>query len=753
MLSSSFCSLLKSFANPPNVQAFFDQIEYKIKEKYPKALINIIDETPQVGTTSCVGKWITVEVDDPTLLKPMDRIKANRGIMQLLSDDVESAHHLFHVVDDVKTRILLNSRSFPHKEYLSMYCKYIGSFLRSFPRFLSLLLIFSVVITCINPSVTPFITVSCQPVSAISHGQVYHQEVPKLSPESLSFILDSSYDEDLAMMVLSDLPSPLSHYSINRTTPTTTMGVISHSDVEFLFDEPSQDDSSISCSENDNITTFSLFNSANPLVTSMFDSNDDYYSSSNVDLVTFNDDDFQKSICDHLPGGGKTLCSASEYYLAFVSDYVCDDNYFNAADITGVEFLVNTGTVVLTNNSITSVDPIAYLPQICYLTLNDNLGNMDITDLAPLHTLSRLLGFYIDGNLNLYDISPIYRNIGLTTLKLANSSDTYSTGICRSETDSAFLLYLTNIFPQTASVEMSWLVPNLCSINPTSSSIYTCLSGTNPTQCPSMVLNQVYEPISSSLECSAIAKSGANGECYTIHDDLIRNYLKDSSNSCLNTSDFEANGIVSVATLRTAWGCSSLDLNDVIFTQSVLVASVNDITTLQGLEYAQGVDSDTGTPIGLTSLTLDGYDLSGDINDNAEYDKLVVQILAKAVTFGNIDSGLTHLSVSGCGLSAITDVLDLTPRANGDSVTQPFKLTYLDLSNNSISDVSVLLTSDLFPADALTTLDISSNNICDIDNVVTDLQSKFTNLSTLIYSDQTCHCSASVSSSAHQVCR
>ncbi|GKT35724.1 hypothetical protein ADUPG1_008824, partial [Aduncisulcus paluster] len=257
--------------------------------------------------------------------------------------------------------------------------------------------------------------------------------------------------------------------------------------------------------------------------------------------------------------------------------------------------------------------------------------------------------------------------------------------------------------------------------------------------------------------CASIAKTSGSVEtedltCYTIHDDMIRNYLKGVSSGCIaSEDDIESNGIISVATLRSKLECASLSLSDVVSYSSV--SSVNDITTLQGLEYAQGVDSDTDTPIGLTSLTLDGYDLSGDINDNAEYDKLVVQILAKAVTFGNIDSGLTHLSVSECGLSAITDVLDLTPRANGDSVTQPFKLTYLDLSNNSISDVSVLLTSDLFPADALTTLDISSNNICDIDNVVTDLQSKFTNLSTLIYSDQTCHCSATLTSSDHEVCR
>ncbi|GKT36458.1 hypothetical protein ADUPG1_009423, partial [Aduncisulcus paluster] len=155
--------------------------------------------------------------------------------------------------------------------------------------------------------------------------------------------------------------------------------------------------------------------------------------------------------------------------------------------------------------------------------------------------------------------------------------------------------------------------------------------------------------------------------------------------------------------------------------------------------------------------TVDGYDLSGDTNSNSEYDRLVIQILAKAVTYsnsyGSVDSGLTTLSASGCNLSAVSDVLDLTPIADGDSATQPFKLTSLDLSNNSISDVSVLITSDLFPADTLTTLDISGNSICNIDNVVSALQTKFTNLSSVTYSDQTCHCSASVSSSSFQVCR
>ncbi|GKT22526.1 hypothetical protein ADUPG1_012146 [Aduncisulcus paluster] len=216
-------------------------------------------------------------------------------------------------------------------------------------------------------------------------------------------------------------------------------------------------------------------------------------------------------------------------------------------------------------------------------------------------------------------------------------------------------------------------------------------------------------------------------------------------------------GIISVATMRSVLSCP-LDVNgnkslslQAVVSRGYSSSPVNSITTLQGLEYATS----------LTSLTVNGYDLSGDINSNAEYDKLVVQILSKAVTvtndYGHIDSGLRSLSASGCGLSAISDVLDLTPIADGDSATQPFKLTSLDLSNNSISDVSVLITSSMFPTDTLTSLDISGNSICDIDNAISMLQSYFTNTVAIVSSGQsTCPCSDSGSTvlfSSHKTCR
>ncbi|GKT28768.1 hypothetical protein ADUPG1_005050, partial [Aduncisulcus paluster] len=135
----------------------------------------------------------------------------------------------------------------------------------------------------------------------------------------------------------------------------------------------------------------------------------------------------------------------------------------------------------------------------------------------------------------------------------------------------------------------------------------------------------------------------------------------------------ESNGILTIPTLRGL--TSAIDLSGI----------ASSITSLQGLEYV----------VKVTSLTLDGYDLSGDDAD-AEYDRTVIQILAKGVdasysySYSSSSTGLTSLSLSGCALDKLEDVLDLTPIHAEDDATSNFKLISLDLSSNNISDVSVL---------------------------------------------------------------
>ncbi|GKT33195.1 hypothetical protein ADUPG1_007182, partial [Aduncisulcus paluster] len=454
------------------------------------------------------------------------------------------------------------------------------------------------------------------------------------------------------------------------------------------------------------------------------------------------DELFREKVCNYA-GYGAIPCDVSEFEMAGQS----------------VIFNVGANTDVTSANSLSpaiSVNYLSSLNQLLYLYIFANSDySLNICDFNSLFTLNRLQYLYIYGNEQIYDISVSFRNVGMYMLDISNTSKSAFIPLCRSEDDTAYWDFIAAVFPIHYSSQSSkdvYFLPNSCPIN--LDNYYYC-DGSN---CPSIVLNEVYNSVADTpvKECAFIAKEGSAGECYTVHDDNIRQYLKDY---CLSGNDPETNGIISVATMRSKLTCSSLSLSEVVSSSSSSVSTLDEITTLQGLEYAQGTDSN-GESIGLTSLNIDGYDLSGNINENAEYDKLVVQILAKAVTYDSIDSGLTSLSASGCGLSAVSDVLDLTPIVDNalgfDTYIQPSKLTSLDLSNNNISDVSVLITSSMFPDSidgVLTTLDISGNNICDIEGMVSALQSNFSTLSSITYSDQTCHCSASVSSSDHQVCR
>ncbi|GKT27844.1 Acidic leucine-rich nuclear phosphoprotein 32 like protein, partial [Aduncisulcus paluster] len=457
----------------------------------------------------------------------------------------------------------------------------------------------------------------------------------------------------------------------------------------------------------------------------------------------------RKGMCYYL-GYELTLCDFSEFEAAGYSDSVSNSDGF--ASITtpeGLHYMINVSNVTLFNISPVSALEFSLMPQLTSLLYLDNFPSVHDFEVYdyPTPTMHRLSTLAIRGSNLLYDISMFYRNIKIVSFGLADTSLSTYTVYCRSEDDDTFLDYITNIFGRlTSDYATDYAIPNACSINDTD--VYYCSSDT---ECPSIVINEVYNHFLSQKECSTISKEGDSGECYTIHDDTVRSYL---TTNCGVTA--ETNGVISVASLRSGMTCTSLTLTDIS-------ADVTAITSLQGLEYTQGLDTD-GNVVGLTALNLDGYDLSGD-SDVSEYDQIVVQILAKGDTFSNrnsvsVDIGLTSLSASGCGLKYISDVLDLTPIASADSLTQPFMLSTLDLSDNSISDVSLFISDDIFPADTLTTLDISGNYICDVDNVSSALTSSISTLSTLTINDQnSCACgfnslsSSAIAFSEHRTCR
>ncbi|GKT25216.1 Tubulin-specific chaperone E like protein, partial [Aduncisulcus paluster] len=455
-----------------------------------------------------------------------------------------------------------------------------------------------------------------------------------------------------------------------------------------------------------------------------------------IDLtVSLNNDTLRRVICNSLDQG-LTLCDLSQVDLAELTSLDASSDS-DISVIDGIEFLINVGELSLLDTSISDIEPISYLSQLVYLYISSSNTisyPMDIADISPLAELSRLQKCYIYGNDNLFDVSPLYRNVVMRELFFANESGSLTAHIplCRSETDSEFWTFLKSVFPlmiNNGTYKTENYYPSSCSLNTSPGyEPHNCL-GTDG--CPSIVLNEVYNPLSGITECASIAKTDGSADtldlvCYTIHDDNLRSYLASSPFSLALTGS-----ILTVPTLREATG-------------SVVLSDVSGgVASLRGLEYATS----------LSSLDASDYDLSGSVSglgyDDADavYDRMVIQMLAKGVDYYTVlNIGLSSLSVQNTGIYRIEDVLDLTPIASSDLATSTFKLTTLDLSNNYISDVSVLITEGFFPADVMETLVLDDNYICDISGVVSTLNDYFTGtyFSSLTVSAQTCFFPADV---------
>ncbi|GKT33106.1 hypothetical protein ADUPG1_007113, partial [Aduncisulcus paluster] len=466
-------------------------------------------------------------------------------------------------------------------------------------------------------------------------------------------------------------------------------------------------------------------------------------------FVYFEDSTFNQKTCSAVTSNANA-CDLTDFEMAvFEDDFDVTGNF---SSITGIEYLLSTCYISVADSKITSISPVANLPQIIYLSFYGaaNGSTTNILDIETLVTLNRLQFVSIYGNHHISDISVLYRNIGL--YKIDATNNTNLSYFCHSESETALVAYYSAIFPRMVPISLSGeFTSSAC---PLSGGDYF----------PSNTINEIYDIVEESYKCSSVSKqegsySTNDLKCYTIHDYELRNYFP----ICLpnGSGDFQ-DGVVPISKLRSMNTCSTISLPAIVTAMSGLT-TVNDITTLQGLEYTQG-DS-AGTDIGITTLNINGYDLSGVVNSNAENDKLVVQILAKAVYISStITTGLTHLYASGCGISDLTDILDFTPIieresidlfSDGAEITQPFLLQHLDLSDNNITDVSLFITEDIFPQNTLTTLNLSNNNICDSTNVGDELSTYFTasGFSLDISGTQNCPCSTIPSFLNHEVCR
>ncbi|GKT35019.1 hypothetical protein ADUPG1_008267 [Aduncisulcus paluster] len=481
--------------------------------------------------------------------------------------------------------------------------------------------------------------------------------------------------------------------------------------------------------------------------------------------VNIPDSNLRKLICE-ATGYTSPVCNVSYFDMYILSD-TFDASSANIECLEGIQWLKSVSAIDISDNPIDDISQLQYMPGLPSIIMQNSIPesfSIDVSDLTDFFLGSRLLNMSINGNIHIYDISPLYGNIMMQSLTIANPQLHSFIPLCHSEDDNDYWEYMSTVFPfhdcDYSNVIESY-IPNICPLNEyPARSPFFC----DGIYCPSAILNEVYNVFTAEKQCSFIAKEGENGECFTVHDDTIRAYLIDSCGAVP-----ESNGVISIATMRSGLTCSSLDLSDI-------VDDLTSITTLQGLEYAQSplINSTSGSssqntdytdykssmPLSLTSLTLDGYDLSGDINESYEMDLLVIRKLSRSIYYSTfdktIDCGLTSLSLNKCGVTRLSDIFDSNIEGKDmDNYTQPFKIQHLDLSNNFISDVSLLISDKLFPADTLETLDISNNYICDIDGVIDALNDYFTNDAFTVIADsqQPCMCEGDVSFTEHKVCR
>ncbi|GKT27361.1 hypothetical protein ADUPG1_013792 [Aduncisulcus paluster] len=425
-------------------------------------------------------------------------------------------------------------------------------------------------------------------------------------------------------------------------------------------------------------------------------------------------------------------CEYSIRQLIKIQDIIKAEGIYS---FDGIKYLISVSGLEFTDLKTQYCKEIGQLPQLTTLTLGVGRSPLQIRDFRILFSLNRLKEVSLYGHQLLFDISFLYQNIGIKKLSL--SSEDMLNPICHAESSKDLEVYFKKVFPLLGST--SSLTTNSCSLPRKIDAKGKKTSSCSGEECPNLSLNEVISvfPAPEHKRCSYIAKEGPQGQCFTIHDDLIRSYLSRSCNI-----QKENNGILSVASLRTATKCNSLSLRSVTH-------SVSKIESLRGLEFMQGSNT------GLVKLDLTGYKLK-------KRDFNVIQLLAKHVSPWNFESGLKILIAKDCGISNMSDVLDFTPIASKDNMTMPYRLEHLDLSDNNISDITDFLTSPLFLGDnktQLAYLDLRNNNICDIDGLVPMFHGKFSSTGKkgkslkFLHSGQTCHCSSPVSSARYQVCR
>ncbi|GKT17920.1 hypothetical protein ADUPG1_011200, partial [Aduncisulcus paluster] len=507
--------------------------------------------------------------------------------------------------------------------------------------------------------------------------------------------------------------------------------------------------------------------------------------------VTFGAGSFKTLIEEEINGRFYTTCGTSstcddivfDVELAALDgefDLPCtsDDGKQLVTDIIGAEYLINLNSFYVCSTKIQNLDSIVALQQLTTLYLHSSSNNMEYgSSFLPLKALYRIRFASIRGNPDIKDYSVFFRSIAFCYghISFQTGLSGYGVPLCRRENSNEFSDYLYSVWPvltQGTDHMVKRILFNTCILNSVSfngSNFGAEFNCSGDVDCPYATRNEIYDVDIGDISCSEISLQGVDADsnlvCFSIRDQ----YLRECIQSTCSIDPITLGGMIPLDRLRNTT-CSSFSISS--------CSNSSSISSLLGLEYMQGIHT------GLTSLNLSNYDLS-----QQEDDRLVVQILARAVdisytnsevTLGtgsgatwariphdvisipnaeyvtatySLHTGLTTLILNNCSISRIEDVLGIFPIAkvdddpseetSGDTATQPFKLTSLSLSNNNITDVSVLVTSGFFERDTLTSLILDANPICDHQNVITYLNTYFTNVTSVsLSSPDSCPCSS-----------
>ena len=327
-------------------------------------------------------------------------------------------------------------------------------------------------------------------------------------------------------------------------------------------------------------------------------------------------------------------------------------NSLNISAVTGLEHAVNITALYLETNSISDVAPLGSLTALTTLLLEENFS---ISDVTPLGTLTALTWLELGLN-SISDVTPLGSLTALTLLDLSGNS-------------------ISDVTPLGTLTALTWLQLDNNSI-----------SDVTP-------LGTLTALTSLELANNSISNATALGSLtalrwLVLNNNSISDVTPLGSLTALETLYLVSNSITDVTVLGTLTALTFLHLS---FNSISDVTPLGTLTALESL-YLSGNSITDATPLGTLTALERLFLLRNPLNSLADVPLASFRNLSNLGLSGRwiSNSVLASIVASNHSLSQLEllggSITDVTPLANLAGVF------VLDLSDNSISDISPLLT-------------------------------------------------------------